>query len=107
MISLKSAPKPKPGKEAAHMLMDYDPPAYPYGLCLSLNSETLTKLGIKDLPKVGTKVRITAVGEVISVSQRQELDGDQARSVDVQITDMEPIKGAASAGMYDKSEMEP
>lgn len=107
MINLKSDPKPKEGQNAANMLSApvYDEPAYPYGLTLRLNDETLTKLGIKELPKVGTKVRIVAMAEVQSVGQYKERDGDQQRHVELQVTDMDPPKGASA--MFENSDMKP
>jgi hypothetical protein len=107
MINLKSKPTPKKGQNAAQSLAApaYDEPAYPYGLTLRMNTEVLDKLGIKDLPKVGTKVRIVAMAEVSSVGQHQERDGDDNRHVELQITDMEAP--AAKGAMYDKSDMQP
>jgi hypothetical protein len=104
MINLKSDPKPKPGQASNLVAPVYDEPAYPYGTRLHLNSETLAKLGIKDMPKVGTKVRIMAMAEVVSVSQNQERDGDENRELGLQITDMDVPK--PSGAMYDKSDMD-
>lgn len=64
-------------------------PLYPYGTRIELNSAMLEKLGITDLPKLGTKMRIEAMVEVCSGNQYQEQDGDANRSVGLQITDME------------------
>lgn len=70
-----------------------DGPRYPYGLCLYMNTETLKKLGITELPKVGSKLTIVAQVDVTSVGMRQQQDGDEEMNADLQITDME-IKGA-------------
>lgn len=63
-------------------------PAYPYGLCLYLDNESLAKLGITDLPDVGTRLTLHAIVEVTSNSQRQTQDGKTV-NMDLQITDME------------------
>lgn len=67
-----------------------DPPTYPYGLTISLDNESLAKLGIEnDLPEVGDKLIIMAHATVQSVSS-SESEGDKSprQSVTLQITDM-------------------
>jgi hypothetical protein len=77
-------------------------PKYPYGLTLYLDDDTLKKLGITDLPKVGTSMPATVTVMVTGTSQRatqSSKDGEQMRTcVDLQITDMDiamPAKSAA------------
>lgn len=65
-----------------------DSPQYPYGLQLSLDEESLAKIGIKDLPAVGTKVQITAIAEVTSVSKRKNRGGDDESNASLQIIQM-------------------
>lgn len=60
---------------------------YPYGLSISLDSEGLKKLGIKDLPEVGDEVNIMAVARVVSTSQNASESNDSTR-VELQITQM-------------------
>lgn len=64
-----------------------DGPNYPYGLRLSLNDDSLKKLGIKSLPKVGAKMTVHAVGEVCAVSQH-ESENHEDRHVEIQIHDL-------------------
>lgn len=71
---------------------DNDLPKYPYGLSLNLDDEVLAKLGLTP-PPVGTKMTLTAVVEVCTVSQYENQDGKEA-NLSLQITDME----LASAG---------
>jgi hypothetical protein len=71
---------------------DDDAPQYPYGLTVSLCDETLAKLGITDLPPVGTVMQLTALVEVCSVSQYENQDGTE-KSMSLQITDMELASG--------------
>lgn len=73
---------------------------YPWGLCISLDNDTLNKLGIAT-PPVGGMVMITAKALIKSTSERQDEDG-VCRRAELQITDMamapdssEPPKTAA------------
>lgn len=76
-----------------------DPPAYPYGLSITLNDETITKLGLAALPAAGQKMMLHARVEVTSVSQYEQKDNDKERSIGLQITDMavEADRGEADA----------
>lgn len=66
-----------------------DGPRYPYGLRIDLNDDSLEKLGITALPKVGTEMTITAKVMVTSVSAYDSQGGEAEQSVGLQITDME------------------
>lgn len=77
-------------------------PKYPYGLSIYLDDDALKKLGMTDLPKVGTSMPATITVMVTGTSQRatqSSKDGEQMRTcVDLQITDMDitlPTKSAA------------
>jgi hypothetical protein len=76
-------------------------PKYPYGLTLYLDDDTLKKLGITDLPKVGTSIPATITVMVTGTSQRatqSSKEGETMRTcVDLQITDMEMTMPAKSA----------
>ncbi len=65
-----------------------DAPMYSYGTLITLDDELLKRLGITELPPVGTVFMLTAAVEVTGArsSQRQ---GKQDSSIDMQITDME------------------
>lgn len=78
----------KQAKEYTGAIEPGDAPKYPYGLCLYLDSETLKKLGIEELPKVGSKLTIIAQADVISVGMSQQRDGDKESRAELQITDM-------------------
>lgn len=93
MISMKLSPAEAKGET---MLAEADEaPQYPYGLSICLDDETLDKLGITELPPVGTAFTLTARVEVCSTSQYQNQDGADA-SMSLQITDME-LAGEGSA----------
>jgi len=63
-------------------------PRYPYGLCISLEKETLDKLGMSKLPKVGSTITVSARAKVESVSERDSTGGGKHRSMSLQITDI-------------------
>lgn len=77
-------------------------PKYPYGLCLSLDDDTLKKLGLDgELPEVGEVIHFMAMARVTSASEneRETTDGatEKCCRVELQITDM----GVASADPAD------
>ncbi len=66
-------------------------PAYPYGLRVHLDDDSLKKLGLDKLPKVGSSKYLGARVEIVSVSESESRNGDggnKHRSVELQITDM-------------------
>ena len=78
---------------------------YPYGLRICLNNDQLEKLGIKDLPKVGTTMVIEAVGEVCENHQSDSLNGKPYRSMYIQITEMgAAVKKTRESKMYGDKE---
>jgi hypothetical protein len=101
MIDMKMKRK---SEEAKTMLSDEEyedddeTPKYPYGLELTLDSESLEKLGIgvSNLPKVGQQMQLAANVEVKSVGMN-EYQGESKPNLHVclQITAMELSGGAA------------
>ena len=80
---------------------------YPYGLGLSLDNDTLAKLGIKDLPELGEVMTLVAKVEVVSLSENSSKDNEDHKNVGLQITDMEllPEKKAVDLKkLYDNDE---
>jgi len=69
-------------------------PAYPYGLRLELNDESMKKIHIESMPEVGTKVLVHAVAQVERVSENQTQEGKR-QDMSLQITELgfEPYKG--------------
>lgn len=100
----------KLSKEAATHLVQTSPgdgPAYPYGLTVYLDDDTLKKLGLTDPPTVGAEMMLHAKVVVTSCGMNQEQDGDKKSRCDLQITDMElqgEQEGAADR-MYSASGM--
>lgn len=62
--------------------------AYPYGLEVRLEDESLDKLDIDELPKAGTKMTLTAEVEVSGSSSSARMGEDPRRSLTLQITKM-------------------
>jgi major coat protein len=74
---------------------------FPYGCCISLDDECLTKLGLDgDLPAAGEMIHFEAMAKVTCASVRDEVDADgtsrQCRRVELQITDMGMIGAEAT-----------
>ena len=70
-----------------------DAPSFAYGLDLNLNTESLGKLGIKELPKVGSEMKVRAVGVVTSASTNERTEGKLQRDITIQLQQLE-VKGA-------------
>lgn len=97
MINMKKT------EEMPEAYEDMDEPAYPYGLCITLDAEQLNKLGITALPEVGGQMMIKAKAYVKSTSA-YETQGGQDMSMKLQITDID-LSGIerdkdAAEGMY-------
>lgn len=80
---------------------EYKGPKYPYGLCISLDDDSLEKLGMAgDLPPVGSIINFMAIAKVTSASEneREGMDGkaEKCCRVELQITDM-GVAGASDA----------
>lgn len=85
-------------------------PVYPYGLCLSLNNDSLKKMGLDgDLPDVGDIVHFCAEARVTSASTTEEEDEKGVKTpnvrVELQITKMGvPEADAAAASAEEAKE---
>lgn len=85
LISLELSPQES--KAETIEARETEGPKYPYGTCLYLDEEALAKLGIADLPPVGTELHIMAVGKVTGTSER-EYEGGSHKTLDVQLVEM-------------------
>lgn len=61
---------------------------YPYGLRVRLNSDSIEKVGMTELPKVGTKMVMLARVEVVSTGQYQT-DSGKDQNMELQITHLD------------------
>lgn len=99
MSQLKSVKIDKKAREEkyAETSIASEGPTYPYGLQLSLDDETIEKLGLS-LPEVGKDMALLARVKVTAVSSSEDSYGgktEKRRSVSLQITEMclEPDEG--------------
>jgi hypothetical protein len=70
-------------------LIDSDSgPKFPFGLEIRLDDNSMDKLDM-DMPAVGDKMLIVAVGEVTSTRQNDTQRGGKNRSVEIQIQRMD------------------
>lgn len=91
MVSMKRSPSDKRGDKMETAPCEAIEPDYPWGLCVHMDKDELDKLGITDLPKIGTEMMIEAKVKVTRISQSaaESADGsDEYTSVDLQITDI-------------------
>lgn len=90
LVSMKRTPADKRGDKMETAPAEAMVPDFPWGLCLHLDKDELEKLGITELPKVGTKITLAAKVTVTRVSQSASTDrgGEDQKSIDLQITDM-------------------
>ena len=88
MVSMKRTAQDQRGDKMAGAPIEATAPDYPYGLCIHLDKDELDKLGIKDLPKIGTEMMIEAKVKVTRVSQSAAENSEEYTSVDLQITDI-------------------
>ena len=92
MVSMKRSAADKKKDAGENAPMTSIAPDYPYGLCIRLDGDELDKLGMKELPQVGTEIPITVKAKVTRVSQSAADTGnkeyDEMRCVELQITDM-------------------
>lgn len=86
LVSMKQSKKKQKEMSEPTTAGSYDD--YPYGLRIDLNNESLDKLDIEELPKVGKSIMVTAEAMVESVSSRSTSRDKNDRSVCLQITKM-------------------
>lgn len=80
-----------------------DAPKYPYGLRICLDDDSLMKLKIQELPKVGSSMMMLAKVEVCSARSYATMVGGTDNSIELQITDMElrpEGKKSAQSALY-------
>lgn len=91
MVSMKRSASDMRGDKMMNAPMEATAPDYPYGLCIHMDKDELDKLGITELPKIGTEMMFECKVKVTRVSQSasEAANGsDEYTSVDFQITDI-------------------
>lgn len=61
---------------------------YPWGLRITLDNETMMKLGMTELPKIDAEFKLVALACAVSVSQNESSDDEPRRHVELQIEQM-------------------
>lgn len=92
--SMRRKPPKREGKSDAVSSFDESP--FAYGLRVDLDDESLTSLGMKTMPAVGTKMAVYAVAEVVAVRENESIrNGKKSvdRNVELQLQRMavEPV----------------
>jgi hypothetical protein len=85
MVSMQLSKKE--AKEEAPCATPDDQPRYPYGTSLYLDEDSLKKLGMEEMPSVGTEFPLMAIAKVTGTSERETQDGSR-KTLDLQITKM-------------------
>lgn len=80
-------------KEKSDTCSPLNQPDYPYGLCISLDQDTLEKLNMEDEDVcIGDMIHLHAMAKVTSVSRTDnETFGPQCR-IELQITNIAPLE---------------
>lgn len=99
LVSLKRTKKDK--KHNSDHAISSERNDFPFGLSISLDDETLDKLGITKLPKVGSDMIVAGVGVVESISERSDKNR-KSRNVTIQLTKL--AVGPLKAGNAETAE---
>ena len=92
MKDLKITKKEAKAKSESMVIGSPDQERYPYGLRLDLNNDTLEKLGMTELPSVGTVLMFEAKAKVVG-SRQSATEGSENRSIELQITHIDLEEG--------------
>lgn len=85
---VRTAADKKAEKKKYNTMPGGDSEDYPYGLSVSLNHDSLTKLGMTGpLPKVGSKIPLTAHAHVKSTSEENR-NGRKERRMELELRHM-------------------
>lgn len=72
---------------------------YPYGLRISLNNDSLKKLGLTELPAIDSEHKLVALVCVVGLSVNESAgEGDAYRSVELQIESLALMLAKEEAG---------
>lgn len=82
--SMKVTKEDRKKREEMYKSPCIDTDDYPYGLRIHLDSEMLTKLGIKTLPKTGGTFTLSASGTIKS-TEVNDREGKEKKSMSLQI----------------------
>ena len=74
-------------------------PRYPYGLRLTFDEEIIDKMPHLENMKIGERVSISGIGEVVSIRMNEDKDKKKRYSVEIQIQQV----GVASKEDFDEA----
>lgn len=101
LIDMKNDPEEMKEESAPSALAEA--PAYPYGLRVTLNDDSLEKLGIMTLPAIGKRMMMTCIVEVRNTGAYKTSDGAES-NMELQIVglslDAAPTEGDAASKLY-------
>lgn len=90
-VHLVNMRRSKKERKASHDVM-FEEPAIPFGLSITLDDESLDRLGFKDLPDVGDRMVVAAIGTVKSVSQHDsKRNKNRDVSIELDKLDVSPV----------------
>ena len=77
-------------------------PRFPYGLSISLDDDSLKKLGFDTLPAVGTEMIVVGIGKIRSASENRSQRGvNRDVSIQLERIEVEPFEKAANKTAVD------
>lgn len=87
LVSMKMSKK-ESKEEFGPVNSESEGPKFPFGLSVRLNNESMDKLGLGSMPKVGSEMQLTALVNVESTEESERADGGSRKSMTLQITSM-------------------
>jgi len=90
MVDMARAPQ-----EIQESMEAYQPPAYPYGLCICLTHEELDKLGLDSDCEVGDILHMVSMARVTSVNKSETSEGPSCR-IELQLIDIEVLENEST-----------
>lgn len=88
LVSMKRTAEDKRQDMGEPACIESIAPDYPWGLVIHMDQDELAKLGMKQLPGVGTEFGLHAKVKVTRASMSAVEGQDEENYVDLQITDM-------------------
>lgn len=91
-VHLVNMRRSKKERKASSHEKAFEEPAIPHGLTINLDDESLDKLGFKDVPNVGDRMVVAAIGTVKSVSQHDsKRNKNRDVSIELDKLDVSPV----------------
>jgi hypothetical protein len=88
LVDLKRTKAEQKERNSSSKLSAPDSDEYPYGLTVSLDHDALDKLGMKTMPKAGTKLHLHAHAHVKSVEETHHAGGKKRRHMSLELQKM-------------------